>query len=186
MDALTALISRVSAPRVSGAAPGKEALDNMFAAALRAPDHAQLRPWRFLLVRDEARHHLGELFVRAQLVDDPTTAEAALEKVRSKPLRAPLIIVVVAAITTHPKVPDIEQIMSAGAAAQNLLLAAHAQGLGAMWRTGPMAYHPLVHEGLGLKGQEKIVGYLYVGEVGGQVRRVEPLPVDDYVAEWKQ
>lgn len=184
MDALTALHTRVSTPRLSGAEPGAEALRNMFMAALRAPDHAQLRPWRFLLVRGDARHQLGELFAQAQLQDDSASTSLSLEKARFKPLRAPLVIVVIASVKPHAKVPEVEQILSTGAAAQNMLIAAHAQGLGAMWRTGPMAYHPLVHRGLGLKQQEKIVGYLYVGEVEGQQRSVEPPNIDDFVTEW--
>lgn len=185
MDALEALHTRVSVPRVGGSPPGQEVLDNMFKAALRAPDHALLRPWRFLIVRDEARERLGELFVKAQRVDDPGMSEAMIEKARSKPLRAPLLIVVIAAITEHPKVPEVEQILATGAAAHGMLLAAHAQGVGAMWRTGSMAYHPVVWEGLGLDSNERIVGFLYVGEIEGRTREVAPLPPEDFVDEWK-
>ncbi len=184
MDALTALHSRVSVPRLGGAPPDALALENIFRAALRAPDHAQLRPWRFITISGESRNRLGALFAEAQTQDDPSITEAALEKVRSKPLRAPLVVVVIASITPHPKVPDIEQVISAGAAAQSMLVAAHAQGVGAMWRTGSMAYHPTVHAGLGLVDQESIVGYLYLGEPEGRLRDVTPLPVTAFVSEW--
>lgn len=184
MDALTALHTRVSTPRLGGEPPDEKELENLFKAALRAPDHALLRPWRFLLVRGESRKRLGELFADAQLADDDATSEAALEKTRNKPLRAPLIIVVIACIQPHPKVPDVEQLISAGAAAHAMLIAAHAQGIGAMWRTGGMAYHPYVMQGLGLAASERIVGYLYVGRVEGKVRELVPLPVEEFVTEW--
>jgi nitroreductase len=184
MDALTALHTRVSAPRLGGTSPSPSVVENMLKAALRAPDHALLRPWRFLLIDGDARLRLGDLFVKAQLADDPTLTEQLAAKARSKPLRAPLIIVVIARISTHPSVPEIEQMLSAGAAAHALMLAAHAQGIGAMWRTGGMAYHQLVNDGLGLTAEEKIVGYLYVGEVEGNTRVLQPLPIDDFVSKW--
>lgn len=185
MDALTALHNRVSSPRLSGNPPSREVLDNIFRAALRAPDHAQLRPWRFLVIQGEARERLGDLFVSAQQTDDPALSQQAMEKARSKPMRAPTLIVVIASVSEHPKVPEVEQLISAGAAAHSMLLAAFAQDVGAMWRTGSMAYHPAVEKGLGLKANERIVGYLYVGEVEGRTRTLEPLPLSDYVSEWQ-
>lgn len=184
MDALTALHSRVSVPRLGGAAPDEDTLENIFRAALRAPDHAQLRPWRFLTIRGESRVRLGDLFAEAQAGDDPLISEAALQKAHAKPLRAPLIVVVIASVTPHPKVPDIEQVISAGAAAHSMLVAAHAQGVGAMWRTGAMAYHPRVREGLGLSEGESIVAFLYLGEPEGRLRDVTGLPISDFVREW--
>jgi nitroreductase len=185
MDALEALLTRTSAPRLGGSEPDETALDNMFRAALRAPDHGLLRPWRFLLIRGDARMRLGDLFVQAQQQDEPDIREALLEKTRTKPLRAPLIIVVVVRLKQHPKVPEIEQFISAGAAAENMLLAAHAQGVGAMWRTGSMAYHRLVHKGLGLAENERIAGFLYVGEIEGRSRQIAPLPVGEFFEEWR-
>ena len=185
MQALEALLGRISSPRLGGAPPSGETLQNMFKAALRAPDHALLRPWRFMVVQGDARARLGELFVAAQREDEPDTSQLQLEKAASKPLRAPMIIVVIARPKPHPKVPEIEQLISAGAAAQNILLAAHAQGVGAMWRTGGMAYHPVVHKGLGLAAHERVVAFLYVGEVEGEKRNITPLPVADYVSEWQ-
>ena len=184
MDALDALLNRTSSPRLGGSEPPADALNNIFKAALRAPDHALLRPWRFLLVRGDARLRLGELFAGAEKQDDPEIAEALLEKTRAKPLRAPLIVVVIARVLAHPKVPEVEQLLSAGAAVENMMLAAFAQGVGAMWRTGGMAYHPFVHKGLGLLDNEQIVGFLYLGEVQGKDRNLLTLAVDDYFEDW--
>lgn len=184
MDALKALHTRVSAPRVTGELPDEESLQNIFKAALRAPDHALLRPWRFLVVRGDDREALGELFAQAVWADDDTLNEQALEKTRGKAFRAPVIVITIARITPHPKVPEVEQTVSAGAAVQNMMVAAHAQGIGAMWRTGAMAYHPVVMKGLGLGPNEKIVGYLYLGKTRGRRKSVPVLDVDDYFQQW--
>lgn len=183
MDALEALHGRVSSSRLTGEID-ETTLDNIFRAALRAPDHAQLRPWRFLTVSGDARQDLGALYARAQLTQDPSLGSADLEKMKSKPLRAPLIIVAIVCVTQHPKVPEVEQILSTGAAMQNMLLAAYAQGVGAMWRTGAMAYSKIVCEGLGLAENEKIVGFLYLGQIQGSLRSAKALNIGDYVKDW--
>lgn len=184
MDALEALLTRTSAPRLGGAVPDEAKLNNIYKAALRAPDHGLLRPWRFLLVCGDGRHRLGDLFAEAQRADAPQTSDVMLDKTRAKPLRAPLIIVVIARLSEHPKVPEVEQMVSAGAAAENMMLAAHAQGLGAMWRTGAMAYSVQVRGGLGLADDEHIVGFLYVGEIEGRSRLLPDLAVDEFFAQW--
>lgn len=185
MDALEALHTRVSVSRVGDQPPDDDALENIFKAALRAPDHALLRPWRFLVIREEGRAHLGKLFAEATRADDPEADDNALQKAASKPFRAPLLVVAIARIMPHPKVPEVEQIVSTGAAMQNMLIAAHAQGVGAMWRTGGMAYHPVVQKGLGLDPNERVVGFLYLGEIeGGRVRNVPDMKVDDFFEQW--
>lgn len=185
MDALEALHTRVSAPRLGGAPPSDDVLDNIFQAALRAPDHALLRPWRFITIKHTGLRALGDLFANVTREMNPDASEAEIEKARAKPLRAPLIVVVVASVTEHAKVPYIEQVISAGTAAHSMLLAAHAQGVGAMWRTGGMAYHPGVHEGLGLSADEQIVGFLYMGEREGKSRNLPRLAVSDFVSDWQ-
>ena len=184
MDALDLLQQRVSSPLVGEQPPTPEQLDNMFAAALRAPDHGALRPWRFLTVAGDARNRLGELFVAAAEVDDPDLSEAKRSKLLAMPLRAPLLVVAVAQLHEHPKVPQVEQQISAGAATQNLLLAAFAQGIGGMWRTGEMAYHPRVAEGLGLADNEQIIGFVYLGAQPDRLKKVKPLAPEDFVQHW--
>ena len=185
MDALEALHTRVSAPRLGGDPPDENVLNNIFEAALRAPDHALLRPWRFIVVKQDGLSALGDLFADVTREMNPDATEAEVEKARGKPLRAPMIVVVVANVTKHAKVPDIEQVISAGAAAQSMLLAAHAQGIGAMWRTGGMAYHPSIHAGLGLSSHEQIIGFLYMGKREGKSRNLPGLSVEDYVSHWE-
>ncbi len=185
MNALEALLTRNSAPRLGEPAPAPEQLENICRAALRAADHALLRPWRFLLVRGESRARLGELFVEAALVSTPDLAERERQRLRAKTLRAPLIIVVIASHVEHPGVPAAEQDLSAGAAAQNILNAAHAQGVGAMWRTGSMAYDRRVMAGLGLAENEKIIGFLYLGAIIGGAGRSRTEDPADYFREWQ-
>jgi nitroreductase len=183
MDALELLHQRVSCPALNEPAPTSEQLDVMFQAALRAPDHGAIRPWRFLLVEGEGRQKLGQLFLQAAKADDPELSSEKQQKILNMPLRAPSMIVVIASTKEHAKVPDVEQQISAGCAAQNIILAAHAQGVGAMWRTGDMAYHPGVKSGLGLTELESIIGYIYLG-TPRKLRRAPEHDISSFVSSW--
>lgn len=176
MNALSALHNRVSMPRLTGPAPTAEQQEAMFRAALRAPDHAWLRPWRFLVLEGADLERLGELFHAAALArcGDPSAEE--VQRARKLPLRAPMIIVAICSPKVHPKVPAQEQEMSCAVAVGNMLLAAHALGLGAVWRTGDPARDPVIREGLGLSAEESIVAFLYVGQPLGEPK---PVPVPD-------
>lgn len=181
MDALEALHKRTSYPRLVEPAPSDEELGQICQAALRAPDHGLLRPWRFLLVRGEARARLGELFVKCLQPD----SEEKRAKLKDSPLRAPVVIVVIARVREHPKVPPVEQICSAAAAAENISLAAFALGYATMWRTGEVAYDPKVKQALGLEEKDAIVGYLYLGTPTLAERPVPELNPADFVEEWR-
>ncbi len=188
MDAITLLHNRNSAPKLCEPAPTGKVLDDLLKAGLRAPDHAWLRPWRFLTIEAEARNQLGDLFVASaqQQLDadkEPMTQEAK-DKLAAKALRAPLVIVVIASIKEHPKVPAVEQLISAGCAAHGILLAAHAHGFAGVWRTGGNAYDPLIKEGLGLADTEEIVGFIYLGTINGTYKALPELPVEDYCQPW--
>ena len=140
----------------------QRSLENICKSAFSAADHGLLKPWRFLIVKDQARCRLGDLFAQATLETTAEVSQEKLENIKKKLLRAPLIIITIAKHISHPKIPEIEQSLSAAAATQNMLLAAFAQGIGAMWRTGPMAYSSTVSAGLDLKNM-KIVGFLTWG-----------------------
>lgn len=159
---LQLLQQRSSTPHLQGPAPSLQQLDAMLAAAARAPDHAQLKPWRFMLIQDEGLQALGELYAKATAAQGNATPEQ-LAKARSMPLRAPMILVLVACLQEHPKVPEQEQWITAGCAGHAILLAAQAMELGAFWRTGPLAKSALVQQGLGLAANERIAGFIYLG-----------------------
>ena len=163
MQAIDALLKRRSAKTLIEPAPDDGALELLLASAARAPDHGRLRPWRFIVIRGAARERLGRLMADQLLRAQPAVSAESLQRERQKALRAPLIIVVAAIKNDSAKIPAIEQILSAGAAAQNILLAATALGFGAMWKTGGAAYDPMVKVALGLEANDAIVGFLYLG-----------------------
>ena len=163
MDAIEALTTRASPAALVAPAPDAVTLQRILGAAMRAPDHGRLRPWRFIVVEGAARDAFGAVLADALLRREPAAGEATLAKERAKPLRAPLIVVVAAVLREHRGVPAIEQIVAAGAAAENILVAAHALGFGAFWRTGAPAYDETVKRALGLKPDDAIVGFLYLG-----------------------
>ncbi|MEK1913888.1 MAG: nitroreductase family protein [Pseudomonas chlororaphis] len=184
MEALDALLNRVSVPRLVDPAPTAAQREALFAAALRAPDHGQLRPWRFLTVEGAAREQLGELLVEAVQLQGGEVTQAALDKARAMPLRAPLVVVVVARLQEHVKVPKSEQRLAAGCAAHGILLAAYAQGIGAVWRTGELSYSPYVAKGLGLGEGEEIIAFLYLGTPLNEPRVAPKVDATEFVSAW--
>lgn len=184
MDALAALHSRNSVNMLTEPGPSKTQLNNIFKAGLRACDHRNLRPWRYLIIEGEARKRFGELLSEVKATINGKPLDSALsEKIKSKPLRAPTIVVVVAKISEHDKVPEVEQLLSAGASAQMMMTAAHAQGVGAIWRSGQLMFHPDTRAGLGLDQADQIIGFIYLGTP----RATKPLPelnVDDFTELW--
>jgi nitroreductase len=184
MDAYEALTTRATPLELGDPAPTHAELSGVLAAALRAPDHGRLRPWRFLSISGESRLRLGELFASSLQHRDPRASAENLERERQKALRAPLIIVAIAAIKANPKIPAVEQLLSAGAAVQNILVACHARGFGASWKTGDAAYDPKVKEALGLRGTEEIVGFLYIGTPKAMPRPTAPLDPAGFLEAW--
>lgn len=184
MDVFEAITTRASATALTEPGPSDAQIAALLQAGACAPDHGRLRPWRFLVVRGKAREELGDLMAQAAKARQPDVSQDALERERRKPLRAPLIVIVAASLTSPSKIPEIEQLLAAGAGAQNILLAAHGFGFGAIWRTGAPAYDPEIVRGLGLPESARIVGFLYIGSVSSPVAR-RPTPEADAM-EWKQ
>lgn len=181
-QSLEKLLSRQSHNKLEAPAPTQEQLDVMFNAALRAPDHALLKPWRYRVFSGEGLDKLGQYFVDATLKVEPDTDEQKLEKIKKKPQRAPMVVVASVYLQSHPKVPHVEQILSTGASVQNLLMAAHFQGVGAMWRTGSMAFNQHLMDLLGLEDDEAIVGFIYLGKEVGEKRKLRPFDVAEFVS----
>ena len=187
MDALENLMSRRSPNKLAEPAPSMEALSRAMAAAVRAPDHGRLKPWRFIVIDGDARHAFGEVMASCLKREQPDANEEMLKREREKALRAPTIVVAVAKIQPqHPKIPDVEQLLAAGAATQNFWLALHAQGYGVFWKTGAPAYDAQVKRELGLADTDQIVGFMYVGSIVApalDIKRPEP---EAYVDRWTQ
>lgn len=189
MDALELLQTRASVrpDDLGEPAPNDTQIDMLIRAALTAPDHGGLQPWAFIIVRGDARARLGEVFAEAAAQRDPGIRAEALERLRRKPLRAPLIIAVAARIDPdHPKVPAIEQVLSAGAAAQHIQLAATALGFGAIWLTGDSAHDPVVTEALGLGFDDRLVGLVHIGTPVRRAEAPQRSEPADFLREWRE
>lgn len=185
MDALTLLHERSSMGKLTEPAPSPEQLSAIYRAALRAPDHKELRPWRFIEFVGEGRERLGELFAEAEFQEDPHASDDTLNAARKKPLRAPMVIAVIAKVTPDiAKVPKVEQIISAGCAAHGILLAAHALGLGAMWRSGKYAFDSVVRKGMGLDKKDEVVAFIYLGSLAGRHKPIPEHNAADFVERW--
>lgn len=176
------LLNRTSEPRLEAPAPDAATLERAFACAARAPDHALLRPWRYLVIEGDGLRALGDLFASTCANNSD---EQGIEKLRKAPLRAPMVIVGIASPTPHPKVPEVEQVMSAAAGMSFLELALQEAGYGVMWRTGKPAYNAQVHKGLGLAESESIVGFLYTGTVSSAKPAVPRPETVDFVQRWE-
>jgi nitroreductase len=179
MDVLEALRTRRSIARLTGEVDDAS-LRSLVEAALWAPNHKLTRPWRFVAVRGAARERLGELWSRIATGVAELTGED-LENFRSrearKPMRAPLLLFVASRTDPNP-VMAIEDFAATSAAVQNVLLAAHALGLGAIWRTGEMAYRSEINGFLGLEPSDRIVGIVYVGTPAMEAPKSVPRDVE--------
>lgn len=159
---------RRSIGKVKSDLPPKEAIEQMLEAATWAPNHYRVEPWKFFVLTGSARERLGDLFAQIEKEDagegkDPEAVELAAESARKRPLRAPVLIAVAVESSEDPRVVEIENVEAVAAGVQNMLLTAHALGLGAIWRTGSYAYDPRVKAFFGLKPEDHLAGFIYVG-----------------------
>ena len=143
--------------------PDDDTLRSLLTLAVRVPDHGKLTPWRFIRIAGDARHALGERLAELTLARTPQAEPAVVEKDRRRFSHAPLVLALVARLTPGHKVPEQEQLLSAGCAGMNLLLGAQALGYGAQWLTGWPAYDAEVGALLGLGEQERTLGFFHIG-----------------------
>jgi nitroreductase len=164
-----------SAKAMSGPGPSAEQLRIILAAGARVPDHGKLAPWRFIIFAGEARARMGQLLAQCVEPGDQANGEERQAMERARFLRAPVVVGVVSRVREGIPIPEWEQILSAGAACQNMLIAAHAEGFTANWLTEWYAYHPKVCEQIGLKAGERIAGFIYIGTSTAKLEeRVRP------------
>ena len=184
MDALDLLLTRESALKLESPGPSEADLEVLFQSALRAPDHGRLRPWQFVVIPEEKRVAFGDVLATSMARRNPGAPEEELARERAKAMRAPVIVVASAKLAKEHKIPEVEQLLSAGAAVQNIMLAAKARGYGAMWKTGAPAYDASVKQALGIAPDSEIVGFLYLGtQVGSGIQVPRPVP-KDHVSVW--
>lgn len=185
--ALHALDARRSVPAKQLGEPGPDAatLMRMLTSAVRVPDHGKLVPYRFLRLAGDARHSLGAFLAERALQRDPQVSPAQLDKDRQRFSHAPLIITVIASPRPNPKVPEAEQLMTAGCVCFALLQAAQALGFGAQWLTAWMAFDPAVHAHLGLAEGEQIAGFIHIGTPKTEVPERERPDPAALLQDWK-
>lgn len=181
------LDSRLSVPSKQLTEPGPDdaTLLRMLQAAVRVPDHGKLVPFRLLRIQGSARHALGEALAARTLQRDPQAPEAAVEKDRARFSHAPLIVTVIARITPDHKVPEQEQLLSAGCVCFALLQSAQALGFGAQWLTGWAAYDESIGRILGLRENEKVVGFIHIGTPKLEVPERERPQVAALLSDWQ-
>ena len=184
MDALSLLLNRSSQPRLQDPAPQNQELENIMQAALRAPDHAALTPWKFIVCSGEGLNKLGTIFENAAVAAG--MSEKDITRAPQLPLRAPMVIVAISQYQEHPKVPWVEQVASASCAVHAMQMAAVAQGFGGVWRTGSYAQSDSVKKALNLKEQDEIVGFLYLGTPVTQPLPKAEKSTADYFEHWSE
>jgi nitroreductase len=167
MDVFEAIKNRRSIGKIKPEQIKLEIIETLLEVATWAPNHHHTEPWRFFVLTGEGRRPLGRTLVEIskEKMEDPTTEENQLKlrKAEEKPFRAPVIITVAVTPSDNPRVERVEEIGAVNAAIQNLLLAAYALGLGAIWRSGLPAYHPKMKKLFGLQEKDEILGFVYLG-----------------------
>lgn len=178
MKKLDNILKRNSARLLQEPYPTKVEMNNIYKAALRAPDHAWLRPTSFIEIKDKGIEKLSKIFVEfaSKNVDQKN-----IEKYKNAPYRAPMIIAIVNTYKEHPKVPKIEQMLSTAASVQNILLALNALKYSSIWRTGKVAFNKFVDKKLGLKPNQTIVGFIYVGKNKGKQKNIPKINSREFV-----
>jgi len=173
MDTLEAIHTRQSVGGVKPDPLPREIVEKLLSAAVQAPNHFKVRPWRFVVLAGAGRERLGEVLAESFGQRFPDLPAGALDKERAKALRAPLIVAVGVDKPSEAKVLEIENVCAAAAACQNLLLAAHTLGLAAKWRTGGEARDPLVKQFLGFAPDQELIALLYIGYPEAETPPVE-------------
>ena len=163
MDAIEVILTRRSISKVKPDPVSHETIEKLLQAAVQAPNHHRVRPWRFVVLTGKSRQALGEVLAQALKKQNPELPDTGMELERAKPLRAPVLIAVGVDEPDDPRVLEIENICAVAAAVENLLLAAHAEGLGAMWRTGSAARDPEVKKFLGFSPDQELISFVYIG-----------------------
>jgi nitroreductase len=164
MDVIEAIYHRQSIGKMKPDSVSRGDIEKLLGAAVQAPNHYKVRPWRFIVLTGAGRSKLGDVLAQVLKRRFPDVDAAALDKERAKPLRSPVIIAVgVDSPADDPRVLEIENICAAAAACENILLAAGEFGIAGHWRTGDAAVQPEVKQFLGLEADQRLIAFLYLG-----------------------
>jgi len=183
IDFLTTRRSTV-ARMMDGPGPGDEDLKRIMEAGMRVPDHGRLTPWRFIVIRGDAREKLGDVIAEAYKKNNPDAIQEQVEIEQERLTRAPVVIAVVSRVQKEHKIPEWEQILSSGAACQTMLIAAQSMGYAAQWLTEWYAYDANVKQAIGAESGDEIAGFLYLGNGTGELSDRARPAYDDIVSEW--
>jgi nitroreductase len=185
--AIDLLLNRrsVSANSLGEPGPSPAEIELILRAASRVPDHKKLVPWRFILFQGEAREAFGKVLAKVCAAEESDPSAFRLENEAKRFLRAPLVIAVVSRVVKNPAAPEWEQVLSAGAACQNMILAATALGYGAQWITEWYGYSKGVREALRLAENERVAGFVYIGTAKEKPEERERPKLSDIVARWR-
>lgn len=186
-DALDLLKTRrsVKIPELLGPGPSAAEIDTLLTVAVRVPDHGKLAPWRFIVFEGDGRRAAGERIAAVFRADNPDATDDQLDFERARLARAPLVIAVVSRAAPHVKIPEWEQVLSAGAAAMNLVTAVHALGYAANWTTEWYAYDRRVLDAFGLAPHEKIAAFVHIGRPASPPEDRPRPPLADIVTRFQ-
>ena len=184
MDAIKNILSRNSISKLTEPHPSSEEMDLVYKAALRAPDHAWLRPSQFIEITGNGLDKLSKIFEKYAKENIQDINEQKIAKYKNAPYRAPMVIVIISSVKKHKKVPEIEQILSTAAATQNILLALHALNYAAIWRTGVLALNDKIGQYFNLSENQKVLGYLYVGKPTIAPKKIPEVNIKEHITKW--
>ena len=175
----------VTARNLTDPGPSDDELQKIIAAGLRVPDHGRIGPWRFIVIKDEARARFGDIMAEAFKKDNPDAFDELIEVERERFQRAPVVVAVTSRIEKEHKIPEWEQALSSGAACMNMLNAAHAIGFAAQWITEWPAYSADIERALDCGTTERIAGFVYIGSPAEPPTERKRVAYEDVVSEWK-
>ncbi len=189
MDATTLALLKsrrsVKPDLMSAPGPSPAQLEEILTIAARVPDHKKLVPWRFVVFEGDARRAFGERIAEACKAEDTMEpSEIRLEAERNRFMRAPVVVAVISRVSPKPGAPEWEQILSAGASAMNMCIAANAMGYATCWLTEWIAYSPRIREALALAENERVVGFVYIGTATSRPEERPRPALADVVSRW--
>jgi nitroreductase len=176
----------VPPPMMAGPAPSADELATILTVASRVPDHGKLAPWRFLVFAARARDRASQLALEIRLGDKSDLDEGARAEELRRFTRAPLVVAVISRAALHPKIPEWEQVLSAGAVCMNMIVAARALGFSATWLTEWMAYDTRFRAAIGLAEHERVAGFMHIGRTTAAIEDRPRPALEEIVSNFQE